>query len=205
MTRAKNVTAIEEGERALTQLLSRLPEGDVTTAIRRYVGRLRQLAIQPRKRSDDPRIRLLQAIADAETDYLAAKADKSHQAADRTRRHKLDLEAQLAELDSPRPVRARSQVADPNAGRIPWLERHLLEIEADLDYLRQSEQWSLIPPLDARACALRDELDEARGMAGQRAPLDRSPGAIAAEILRRGDRLRELAEAERRAVEEDDS
>lgn len=196
-----------DGARALTELLQGLVRespGPVSDAIVAEVGRLRALAIRPRERPTTERERILQAIDDADATYQAARGAVSHQAADRALRHKQDLEAELRELDKPEgPTRATTRTADPTAGRIEFLEVHLAEVEADLVYLRTTGQWTLIPPLDARAVAIRDEIDEARGAAGVLTALNRSPGELATQILEHIDEIRELAEAERLAREAD--
>jgi hypothetical protein len=186
--------AAVDGARALAELVSRLPTGPAADAIRAEVDKLRRLSTQPRPRRRSERARLLALIADADRDYQNAVADGSHQAADRCRRHLQDLEAKLDALTAPpAPTRRAMVEADPRAPRVEWLTTHLLEVEADLQYLRSTDQWSLIPALDARAHALRDELDLARSHAGQVVPLDRSPAAVADEVERRAKRLAELA------------
>jgi hypothetical protein len=175
---------LHEAEKWLDDLAKALQRtsGEKGAEAAQVAALFKRIARKPRPRRREERMRLLQAIADADKDYLNAQAEGSHQAADRSRRHKAELEKELARLDKPKPSRPQCSPTAPSASRVEFLEAHLAEIEADMAHLRSTEQWSLIPPLDTRACALRGELDEARAKSADGPTLDRSPAAVAREL-----------------------
>lgn len=196
-SRGRGGSTVEEDEAALARALKGL-EGVEGERARRAVRRWRALATKPRPRPETERDRILQAIEDADRDYQVAVADHSHQAADRNRRHKAELEEELKTLGREEVVRGEVKRGDPDAGRVVWMRQHLEQIEADLEYLRRTEQWTTIPALERAAVEQREELDKARKEDAGALELDRSPAAVARRVLERHARLQELAALERR-------
>jgi hypothetical protein len=107
--------------------------------------------------------------------------------------------------DGPEPITVKD-IPKPDLGpkpvsededRISALRRYLRDLESDLTNARRDDQ-KLIPSLSKRLSEARDEYDKAMERERRVVRLERTPGAISAELARRADAIALRAELWRR-------
>lgn len=96
---------------------------------------------------------------------------------------------------SPSAQRAEAAAA---LGRVPFLQRQLVQLLQDMESARHGGDLRAIPQLDKRVAEVRVELDQAIELERQVVRLDRTATAIALELERRAPAIRIRAEIERR-------
>lgn len=96
---------------------------------------------------------------------------------------------------SPSAQRAEAAAA---LGRVPFLQRQLVQLLQDMESARHGGDLRAIPQLDKRVAEVRVELDQAIELERQVVRLDRTATAIALELERRAEAIRIRAEIERR-------
>lgn len=84
--------------------------------------------------------------------------------------------------DVPRPA---PDHAGARLERVPFLERQLAELLADLEWSRLLVRIDQVSRLDARVSEVRLQLDEARAERGRVRTIERSPAVVADEMVTR--------------------
>ncbi len=100
-----------------------------------------------------------------------------------------DLEEEDAGPKVPRPE-LRPEVAQLD--RVAWLEGELIELDADIRWVRAQGKPALVSKLHAELRAVRDELDEARADRQKVRSIDRTPAAVAEATTKRAALLERL-------------
>lgn len=197
MSRPKKGEQLDAGERALTQLLARLPDSPTSNAIRAYVERLRLDAIRPRPRPRTRRARLQRDLEDAEVTFLRAKAQGSTQAMVAAQRQRREIMTEIEEELRPKPGRP-PDIDLANASIVERLEWQQHGLALQLAVARDKQDVAAFANVDRRLQEVGDALDGARLRASRIVRIERTPNAISVALEDRAPLIHLRAEMQRR-------
>lgn len=197
MADRKTIEKYEAGERALMQLLARLPEGATTTAMRLYVEKLRRDASRPRPKPRNRAARLRRDRDDADVALVLAKQAGSTQAMVSALRQLREIETEIEDEAKPKPG-APPPIDLATATIVQRLEWQQHGLVLQLEVAREQGDVAGFGNIDRRLQEVGTELDAARLRASRLRVIERTPTAIAAAIAERAPMIEIRAEMTRR-------